>query len=48
MFLQQYDFDIIHKDPETNKNGDVLSRYIPNTNIEGEIEPVINDSQCKY
>ena len=34
IFLQQYDFDIIHKDGDKIKHAYALSRYIPNTNIE--------------
>ena len=46
IFLQQYDFDIIHKDKI--KYADALSRYIPNTNIEEDIKPVLNDIQGKH
>ena len=31
IFLQQYDFDIIHKDGEKIKHEDAQLRYIPNT-----------------
>ena len=48
IFLQQYDFDIIHKDGEKIKHADALSRYIPNTNIEEDIEPVLNAIQGKH
>ena len=48
IFLQQYDFDIIHKDGEKIKHADALSRYIPNTNIEEDIEPVLNTIQGKH
>ena len=41
IFLQQYDFDIIHKDGEKIKHANALSRHIPNTNIEEDIEPVL-------
>ena len=47
IFLQQYDSDIIHKDREKIKHADALSRYIPNTNIEEDIEPVLNAIQVK-
>ena len=47
IFLQQYDFDIIHKEAEKNKHVDALSRYINDTNIEEEIEPAINVIQRK-
>ena len=46
--LQQYDFDIIHKDGEKIKLADALSRYIPNTNIEEDIEPVLNAIQGNH
>ena len=29
IFLQQYDFDIIHKDGDKIKHANALSRYIP-------------------
>ena len=45
IFLQQYDFDIIHKNGDKIKHADALSRYIPNTNIEEDIEPVLNAIQ---
>ena len=48
IFIQQYDFDIIHKDGEKIKHADALSRYIPNTNIEEDIEPVLNTIQGKH
>ena len=48
IFPQQYDFDIIHKDGEKIKHADALSRYIPNTNIEEDIEPVLNAIQGKH
>ena len=48
IFLQQYDFDIIHKDGDKIKHADALSRYIPNTNIEEDIEPVLNAIQGKH
>ena len=44
IFLQQYDFDIIHK----IKHADALSRYIPNTNIEEDIDPALNAIQGKH
>ena len=47
IFLQQYDFDIIHKDGDKIKHADALSKYIPNTNIEEDIEPVLNAIQGK-
>ena len=47
IFLQQYDFDIIHKDRE-KKHAYALSRYIPNTNIEENIESVLNVIQGKH
>ena len=48
IFLQQYDFDTIHKDGDKIKHADALSRYIPNTNIEEDIEPVLNAIQGKH
>ena len=48
IFLQQYDSDIIHKDGDKIKHADALSRYIPNTNIEEDIEPVLNAIQGKH
>ena len=48
IFLQQYDFDIVHKDGEKIKHADALSRYIPNTHIEEYIEPVLNAFQGKH
>ena len=48
IFLQQYDFDIIHKDGEKIKHAGALSRYIPNTDIEEDIEPVLNTIQGKH
>ena len=48
IFLQQYDFDIIHKDGDEIKHADALSRYIPNKNIEEDIEPVLNAIQGKH
>ena len=48
IFLQQYDFDIIHKDGDKIKHADALSRYIPNTNIEEDIEPVLNTIKGKH
>ena len=48
IFLQQYDFDIIHKDGEKIKHADALSMYIPNTNIEEDIEPILNTIQGKH
>ena len=48
IFIQQYDFDIIHKDGDKIKHADALSRYIPNTNIEEDIEPVLNAIQGKH
>ena len=48
IFLQQYDFDIIYKDGDKIKHADALSRYIPNTNIEEDIEPVLNAIQGKH
>ena len=47
IFLQQYDSDIIHKDGDKIKHADALSRYISNTNIEQDIEPVLNAIQGK-
>ena len=35
IFLQQYDFDIIHNDGDKIKHADALSRYIPNTKYRG-------------
>ena len=46
--LQQYEFDIIHKDGDKIKHSDALSRYILNTNIEEDIEPVLNTIQGKH
>ena len=46
IFLQQY--DIIHKDGEKIKHADALSRYIPNTNSDEDIEPVLNTIQGKH
>ena len=48
IFLQQYDVDIIHKDGDKIKHADAQSRYIPNTNIEEDIEPVLNAIQGKH
>ena len=48
IFRQQYEFDIIHKNRDTIRHVDALSRYIPNTNIEGTIEPLINDIKWNY
>ena len=48
IFLQQYDFDTIHKDGDKIKHADALSRYIPNTNIEEDIELVLNAIQGKH
>ena len=48
IFLQKYDFDIIHKDGDKIKHADALSRYIPTTNIEEDIEPVLNAIQGKH
>ena len=42
IFLQQYNFDIIHKYGDKIKHADALSRYIPNTNVEEDIKPVLN------
>ena len=47
IFLQQYDFDIIYKDGYKIKHADALSRYIPNTSIEEDIEPVLIAIQGK-
>ena len=48
ILLQPYDFDIIHKDRNKLKHADALSRYIPNTNIEDDIKPVLNAIQGKH
>ena len=48
IFLQQYVFDIIHKDGDKIKHADALSRYIPNTNIEEDIELCLNAIQGKH
>ena len=48
IFRQQYDFDIIHKDGDKIKHADALSSYIHNTNIEADIEPVLNAIQGKH
>ena len=48
IFLQQYEFDIIYTDRDKIKHADALSRYIPNTNIEEAIEPVLNSIQGKH
>ena len=48
ILLQQYNFDIIHKDGAKIKHVDALSRYLPNTNIEEDIEPVLNAIQGKH
>ena len=45
IFLQQYEFDIIHKDVDKIKYADALTRYIPNTNIEEDIKPVFKTIQ---
>ena len=47
-FLQQYYFDIIIKNGDKIINADALSRYILNTNIEEDIEPVPNAIQGKH
>ena len=44
IFLQQYEFYIIHKDCDKIKHADALSRYLPNTNIEENIKPVLNEN----
>ena len=46
IFLQQYEFDIIHKDGDKIKHA--ISRYILNTNPEEDIEPVLNAIQGKH
>ena len=46
IFLLQYDFDINHKNGDNIKHADALSRYY--TNIEEDIEPVINAIQGKH
>ena len=48
IFLQQNDFYIIHKDGDKIKHADALSRYIPNTNSEEDIEPVLNAIQGNH
>ena len=48
LFLQQYEFDIVHKDGDKINHADALSRYIPNTNIEEDIEPVLNGILGKH
>ena len=46
IFLQQYDFDIIHKNGDKIKHPDAFWKYIHNTNIEEDIEPVLTDIQA--
>ena len=48
IFLQQYDFDSIHKDGDKIKHADALSGYMPNTNIEEDIVPVLTAIQGKH
>ena len=48
IFLQQYDCDIIHKHGDKIKHADALSRNIPNTNIEENIELFLIAIQGKH
>ena len=45
IFLQQYNFDIIHKEGKKIAHVDALSRYMskPSDDEEEDIEPVINN-----
>ena len=47
IFLQQYNYDIIHKYGDKIRHADALSRYISNTNIEDDSETVLNSYSRK-